>query len=199
MLYIKIDGSKVESMSYNFIPGAIAQDSPNNSLLYEAGPECAYVVATPVEESREVTVPSDMMDPESPETTTTIKFTDKVKVDPAKLEAKLKMAKLQEMKAETFWNIQAGFVSEALGAPHTYESETRDQLNLVCALSFVQATNSDIDYVCIDANGVKAPRTHTPAQMMQVMKDGNEKLANGIKAFYNAAPTVSVDLPPELV
>jgi len=59
-------------------------------------------------------------------------------------------------------------------------------------------TSKTVDYVCIDSNGVKAPRPHTKAQINQVMLDGSKKLNEGITGFYEVAKTVTVEIPPEV-
>lgn len=64
--------------------------------------------------------------------------------------------------------ITGGFVSSALGTPHTYDSEETDQLNLIGAASM----GVDIPYKCADASGIKDFRLHTPAQLKQVLADG---------------------------
>lgn len=65
-------------------------------------------------------------------------------------------------------SIISGFVSSALGEPHTYDSYETDQLNLIGAL----ALGIDMPYRCADAGGAKAFRTHTAAQLKQVAIDG---------------------------
>jgi hypothetical protein len=65
--------------------------------------------------------------------------------------------------------ITGGFMSEALGTPHAYQSDRDDQLNLVGAVS----ANADIPFKCLDGNtGIWAYRPHTAAQLKQVLADG---------------------------
>jgi len=64
--------------------------------------------------------------------------------------------------------IEGGFVSSALGAPHTYASTIEDQINLIGAAS----TATNMLYQCTDSNGVKAEVMHTSAQIWQVFADG---------------------------
>lgn len=63
--------------------------------------------------------------------------------------------------------ITAGFQSDALGAPHQYSSQLDDQLNLTGAI----LRGLDMPYACRDAQGVKAFRLHTAAQLRQVGDD----------------------------
>lgn len=79
-----------------------------------------------------------------------------------------KRAKIEEINACCRAKIVGGFSSAALGAPHTYDSEEADQLNLIGAI----ALNSDLPYRCTDAAGVKDFRPHTAAQLKQVAADG---------------------------
>ncbi len=95
---------------------------------------------------------------------------------PAKTAAEIQADALAEAKyVRTSWinsdcatAITGGYVSSALGAPHTYDSAETDQLNLIGAVGL----GVDIEYKCADAAGVKAFRLHTNAQLRQVMADG---------------------------
>ncbi len=64
--------------------------------------------------------------------------------------------------------IESGFVSDALGSEHTYQSERDDQLNLIGSSS----AGVDMLYKCADANGAWAYRQHTAVQLKQVLADG---------------------------
>ncbi|EMF83727.1 hypothetical protein LEP1GSC188_1418 [Leptospira weilii serovar Topaz str. LT2116] len=64
--------------------------------------------------------------------------------------------------------ITAGFISNALGAPHFYSSDRDDQLNLVGLVSL----NSSVSYKCTDQSGVKGYRNHSADQIKQVLNDG---------------------------
>ena len=64
--------------------------------------------------------------------------------------------------------IESGFISEALGTEHTYQSERDDQLNLIGA----SAAGVDMPYKCADVNSAWAYRQHTAAQLKQVLADG---------------------------
>ncbi|WP_078126134.1 hypothetical protein [Leptospira alexanderi] len=64
--------------------------------------------------------------------------------------------------------IIAGFISNALGAPHFYSSDRDDQLNLVGLVSL----NVPVLYKCTDSDGVKTYRNHSADQIKQVLNDG---------------------------
>ena len=72
--------------------------------------------------------------------------------------------------------IQGGFVSDALGAPHTYPSKMTDQQNLassVLASLFPNLPSTwNTPFWCADANGAWNMRAHTAAQIQQVGQDG---------------------------
>jgi len=63
--------------------------------------------------------------------------------------------------------ITAGFMSDALGAPHFYSSQLDDQLNLTGAV----LRGLDMPYACRDEQGVKEFRLHTAEQLRQVGDD----------------------------
>lgn len=78
------------------------------------------------------------------------------------------LAKTAEINAACSAAIVGGFASNALGAPHTYDSALEDQLNLIGAVGL----GIDLPYRCADEAGVKAFRLHTAAQLKQVAADG---------------------------
>lgn len=82
--------------------------------------------------------------------------------------ADLSVEKVNSLSTACEAAIESGFVSDALGAEHTYQSERDDQLNLIGASS----TGVDMPYKCADANGVWAYRLHTADQLKQVLTDG---------------------------
>lgn len=63
--------------------------------------------------------------------------------------------------------ITSGFTSTALGEEFLYNSQVEDQLNLS---GIIQAA-IDSPYACRDAQGVKAYRPHTAAQLREVGND----------------------------
>lgn len=68
--------------------------------------------------------------------------------------------------------ILAGFVSSALGAPHTYPAKPNDQINLTGLVMRSFYPNVGPDWIrpfwCMDAARVWAYRMHTAAQIQQV-------------------------------
>jgi len=91
-----------------------------------------------------------------------------VELNPPMSFADYQNKKYDELSTACRSNITKGFISSALGAPHTYDSMTEDQINLMGA----KLAGIDLEYTCTDANGVKAKRLHTAAQIGQVFADG---------------------------
>jgi hypothetical protein len=88
----------------------------------------------------------------------------------------------QAMQANTLSSacaaaIVAGFTSSALGSPHTYPSQEKDQLNLTASYASSLAPNLPAGWItpfwCADATGNWAWTSHTAAQIQQVGTDGN--------------------------
>ncbi|MNZ06745.1 hypothetical protein D3C78_235020 [compost metagenome] len=75
--------------------------------------------------------------------------------------------KYQAIDAACTAAITAGFMSAALGTPHSYSSDLEDQLNLTGAV----LRGLDMPYACRDEQGAKAFRLHTAAQLRQVGDD----------------------------
>jgi hypothetical protein len=75
--------------------------------------------------------------------------------------------------------ITAGFVSAALGADHTYQSDRDDQLNLVGAAQ----AGTDMPFKCADSAGVWEYRQHTADQIRQVLADGAAVKLAHLQAF----------------
>lgn len=105
-----------------------------------------------------------------------------------------KLYKIDQLKLAAQTSIVSGFVSNALGAPHTYDSDLqKDQLNILGAK--VKAV--DLEFTCTDVNGVKIPRMHTAAQLNQLFIDGSDWIySNKLKlrdkaAIVNAAATIA--------
>lgn len=69
--------------------------------------------------------------------------------------------------------IVSGFMSNALGAPHTYQSDRDDQLNLIGMV----ASGTDDYFKCFDFATSWGYKLHTASQLLQVLNDGkNTKL-----------------------
>ncbi|WP_339531543.1 hypothetical protein [Pseudomonas mucidolens] len=75
--------------------------------------------------------------------------------------------KLQDVNDGCNLHIESGFVSSALGEPHSYSSQMDDQINLTGMV----LSQLDASYACFDANQVKAFRPHTAAQLHLVGQD----------------------------
>lgn len=89
---------------------------------------------------------------------------------------------INKIDTRTRDSLIGGFQSSALGAPHTYDSDEIDQMNLIGAV----ATGLSVDYKCIDEAGVKAFRTHTASQIKNVLKDGSAIKINALKIAREA-------------
>ena len=64
--------------------------------------------------------------------------------------------------------ITEGFVSSALGAPHTYPSDRDSQTNLIGA----SRSSAGTLFMCADENGVWERRHHTIGQLQLLIDDG---------------------------
>lgn len=83
--------------------------------------------------------------------------------------AATKLQKIDKLKVDCTNYMQAGFVSNALGSAHTYDSSLpQDQTNLLGA----KLAGIDQQYTCTDSNGYKSRKLHTYAQINQVFIDG---------------------------
>lgn len=95
--------------------------------------------------------------------------------------AQAKGAKLVELKLACRAAIYGGFDSSALGAVHHYEGQEQDQISLIGAA----LDDADVLYTCIDADGVKAQRLHTAAQMKAAYRDGKAAMLNFKARLYD--------------
>jgi hypothetical protein len=99
-----------------------------------------------------------------------------------------KISKILELKIAAKLSIESGFVSSALGTPHTYDSDLqKDQLNILGA----KVKGVDLMYTCTDINGLKIPRLHTAAQINQVFIDGSDWKYNNSLRFNNKVAIVN--------
>lgn len=87
---------------------------------------------------------------------------------PPKSPALVGAEKVSELSGACEADIVSGFTSSALGTECTYQSDRDDQLNLIGAVS----SGVDMTFKCKDSSGVWDYRTHTAAQLQQVMSDG---------------------------
>lgn len=92
---------------------------------------------------------------------------------------KLRSEKIAELSTACGRFITSGFTSNALGAPYTYDSDLESQLNLAGAAEL----NTTIPYTCADADGVKTARSHSAAQIHQVLMDGATIKINALAKF----------------
>lgn len=83
---------------------------------------------------------------------------------------KIAEKKLADMQAECSKDIEAGFYSSALGAPHRYSSDRDSQTNMQWNL-FAAMVGESVSHICYDAEGVRAEREHTAEQMIHVSRD----------------------------
>jgi hypothetical protein len=98
--------------------------------------------------------------------------------------AQLKLEKINELSLLCRTAIRAGFESDALGAVHTYDSNTiEDQVNLIGTQPLAIAGLS-VAYVCTDKAGLKEARLHTPEQMQKVFADGALKKQEYLVRFH---------------
>lgn len=104
----------------------------------------------------------------------------------------MKLAKIAALSNDCKSTIESGFTSSALGAPHFYNSEPENQLNLIGAVLL----NQSIAYTCTDENGVKQPIQHSAEQIKQVLSDGAAVKETAIARYHelveqvNAASTI---------
>lgn len=82
----------------------------------------------------------------------------------------IKASKMDEVSAACAAEIESGFDSLALGARHRYSSDRDSQTNMQWNM-FAAMVGEDIGHICYDADGVRAERLHTAAQMIQVSRD----------------------------
>ena len=90
--------------------------------------------------------------------------------------------------------IEGGYISAALGAPHMYDSELEDQVNLIGVL----ALGVDHPFACVNEQGIRDYRMHTAQQIRQVAADGAARKmqllqhATMLKYMIQQAETVEV-------
>jgi hypothetical protein len=93
--------------------------------------------------------------------------------------------KLSELKEECTKHIQSGFVSNALGSAHYYDSEMPiDQSNIIGAM-VAALSGASIPFTCADSTGYKEQRLHTATQLQQVFQAGMQHIV-GNKTHYDA-------------
>ena len=79
-----------------------------------------------------------------------------------------KSLKKEELRQDCKSAIQGGFTSSATGTEYTYQSDEKDQINLIGA----NQAGVDMEYTVIDGTGNKVRVQHTVAQLLTVFSDG---------------------------
>ena len=81
--------------------------------------------------------------------------------------------KVDELRDACKAAILGGYVSSALGTPHTYPSLLEDQMNLIGAVtdSLTASAGWTVEFWCADTQGVWALRSHTASEIQGVMRD----------------------------
>lgn len=96
-------------------------------------------------------------------------------IDPRTLDD-LKHAKHLELNAACQSQIYSGYESAALGAPHHYPANDKDQSNMIASVTSSLYPGLPAEWVtpfwCADGSGVWAYRPHTAAQIQQAGADG---------------------------
>ncbi|HLY52551.1 MAG TPA: hypothetical protein VKQ31_06040 [Steroidobacteraceae bacterium] len=84
--------------------------------------------------------------------------------------------KIAALRAACQQQIQAGYASAALGAPHAYPATEVDQRNMTAAIAASLLPGLPADWTtpfwCADAGGTWAMRDHTAAEIQQAAADG---------------------------
>ena len=99
-----------------------------------------------------------------------------IRPTPAQLLAQAQTAQITLVRASCAAAITNGFLSSALGAPHTYPSGTTDQANLSANVMSSMYPNLPANWTtlqeCCDSTGKGAYLPHTAAQIQQAGADG---------------------------
>lgn len=86
-----------------------------------------------------------------------------------------KNAKIASLYGSCAKAVTSGFVSSALGAPHTYPMTELDQTNLLGRVAqsqlAISITGWTTSFWCADVDGVWEKRTHSASQMIAVGQD----------------------------
>ena len=108
-----------------------------------------------------------------------------------------KLNKISEINKIAQEKIVSGFISNALGSNHLYQSEPTDQINLLGIVQTAQLTNENQLFKCSEDNGQTWEyKEHTPEQITQVLKDGKDiktailEKANQLKQQVKQATTI---------
>lgn len=86
--------------------------------------------------------------------------------------SEIKQAKISEINSKAKQEIISGFISDALGTQHLYQSKEVDQLNLI---GLVSAGQDDYFKCSADGGSTWKYKLHTIDQLKQVLADGKKK------------------------
>lgn len=104
--------------------------------------------------------------------------------------ARLKKDKINDLSNKCEQAIIGGFISNALGIDHLYDSEEVDQINLIGAVASTgpipaNPNGYSIYYACRDVNtGIKSYLEHSYLQLRQVMDDGAQFKLGHLQRFH---------------
>jgi len=88
---------------------------------------------------------------------------------------------IEYLRAECEKSIVAGAQSDALGGPHRYPTDLKNQSNIMAQALRAQifgAAKAPYKFLCADAHGVWARREHTAAQMIEAGSDVADHVIN---------------------
>jgi len=117
-------------------------------------------------------------------------------IDSSKLLEIKKVTKIEEINNKCKQEIEAGFVSSALGSEHIYQSEPVDQINLISVVLAGQDSPFKCGIKDDGGNIVWSYKQHTIDQLKQVLADGKAyklallEKANKLKEQVKNAKTV---------
>ena len=82
--------------------------------------------------------------------------------------AKARAERKQYVNSQCRSHIESGFISDALGSEHFYESREYDQSNLQATFLVARELDQPRPFKCFDSGGVEAYRMHTVPQLVQL-------------------------------
>ena len=92
---------------------------------------------------------------------------------------------IDELSAQCEASIENGFISDALGTPHYYDSQIVDQINLIGAYIMSSASGQPMPYATRDLETmVKHYVPHSPEQMSKVLADGTAWKLQHLTKFH---------------
>lgn len=100
-----------------------------------------------------------------------------------------KRVKIEEISEACRQSIVSGFVSDALGTAHLYDSDIEDQINLAGAYivtlpNAISPSSSSIPYVCRNQTTmIKSYIAHTNEQLLTVLQEGAARKLSLLQLF----------------